>query len=232
MDYSPFDYPPFAVAADAVILTVIDGELAVALVERSEEPWEGGLALPGGFIAADEDADAAVARVISEEIHLESAHLEQLKTYSGVDRDPRMRVISVAFVALLPTPEVSAGNRVSSVSFVPVSTVSDLDLAFDHNVIVADAVERVRSKFEYSTLATTMLPEVFTLEELRRLYEGVWGVELDAPNFRRKVLGTCGFVLPTGETRRGGRGRPAALYQGDSNGDAVLDPPIHREVKQ
>lgn len=222
--YDPSRFPSVAVTVDVVLLTIRSGRLSVLLVERGGFPYRGAWALPGGFVDAEEDTDAAAVRELAEEtsIHGLPGHLEQLRTYSDPDRDPRMRVISVAYVGFIPDlPSPAAGSDAANARW---WAVEDLDsresgeapaLAFDHSRIIADGVERARSKLEYTPLATSFTEEPFTLVELRRIYEAVWGVELHVGNFRRKVLSTPGFVerLEATTPATGSRGRPAALYR-------------------
>jgi 8-oxo-dGTP diphosphatase len=242
--YDPRAYDAIGVTVDVVVLTIRAGGLSVLLVNRTSFPHRGAWALPGGFVAVDEDLDAAAKRELAEETGLKldgtgaGAHLEQLRTYGRPGRDPRMRVISVVYLALvpdLPTPGTlvrpalrgsarSGGSDASDARFWAVDDLAGEGagaLAFDHGSIVADAVERARAKLEYTPLATSFTAEPFTLGELRRIYEAVWGVSLHAPNFRRKVLSTPGFVLPVGERSEpgDGGGRPAELYR---RGDATL----------
>jgi 8-oxo-dGTP diphosphatase len=208
-----------AVTVDVALLTVHQHRFSILLVLRSEPPWRGRWALPGSFVAEDEDLDAAARRTLEQETGIErlpdGVLLEQLRSYGGPRRDPRGRVISVAYVAFaanLPVPR--AGRRVADARFVPVGD-QPLPLAFDHARIVGDAVDRARSKIEYSTLATAFLPEPFSISELRAVYEEVWGLSLDHSNFRRKVLGVEGFLLPAGGARpsRPRGGRPGLLYR-------------------
>jgi 8-oxo-dGTP diphosphatase len=156
--------------------------------------------------------DAARRELVEETGIVSPAHLEQLKTYGDPRRDPRSRVVSVAYIALLPDlPAASAGTDASEARYVPVSEASSLP--FDHDTILADAVERARSKLEYTSLATAFCPPEFTVAQLRRVYETVWGVMLDPRNFHRKVTGSKGFLEATGSTTNVDGGRPAALYR-------------------
>ncbi|GGZ53593.1 NUDIX hydrolase [Streptomyces inusitatus] len=230
--YDPRAFPPFAVTVDLAVLTVRAARLHVLLVRRGEAPHRGAWALPGGFVRPDESAGAAARRELAEETGLSGStvrhlHLEQLRTYSEPDRDPRMRVVSVAYAALLPDlPEPRGGGDAAHARWTPREDAAPL--AFDHERILADAHERVSAKLEYTCLATGFCPAEFTLGELRQVYETVWGVPLDPPNFRRKVLATPGFVEAVeGPPRRtGGRGKPAALYR--AGPASALHPPLLR----
>lgn len=238
--YDPASFPPFAVAADLAIFTIRAWLLAVLLVQRRDHPFRGYWALPGGFVRADESTDQAARRELAEETGVSdfTGHLEQLRTYSDPGRDPRMRVVSVAHVALAPDlPEARAGGDAAAARWWPVEDVGlddasaeGLPLAFDHARILADARDRVRGKLEYTTLAAAFVDEPFTLADLRRVYAAVWGSAPDLGNFRRKVLGTEGFVV---EARRSpaaaagaAGGRPPLLYR---RGYATtLHPPLLR----
>ncbi|MCP9959527.1 NUDIX hydrolase [Streptomyces sudanensis] len=233
--YDPRAFEPFAVTVDLAVFTLRAGRLHVLLVRRGEEPHRGRRALPGGFLLPRESADAAARRELAEETGLSGAtaarlHLEQLRTYSDPDRDPRMRVVSVAYTALGPgLPEPRGGGDAAEARWLPYGAQGPL--AFDHDAILAAAHDRVCAKLEYTCLATAFCPPEFTLGELRQVYEAVWGVPLDRPNFRRKVLATPGFVRPAEGAPRltGGRGKPAALYRA---GDATaLHPPLLRPAR-
>jgi 8-oxo-dGTP diphosphatase len=220
-------YPAFAVAVDLVILTVREGSLQALLIERAEEPFVGQLALPGGFVRPDEDLEDAAMRELEEETGIQVAHLEQLASYGDPDRDPRMRVVSVAYLALAPElPSPTAGTDAAAADWYPVSGLTRRRLAFDHRLILRDGVERARAKLEYTTLATAFCPPEFTISDLREVYEVIWGELLDPRNFSRKVLSTHGFVRATSRTTSGSSGRPARLYR---PGDALqLLPPLRR----
>ncbi|MFD4246334.1 NUDIX domain-containing protein [Streptomyces sp. NPDC058525] len=232
--YDPSAFVPFAVTVDLAVFTVRGGLLHVLLIRRGQQPYEGDWALPGGFVMPRESAESAARRELAEETGLApdlvaALHLEQLRTYSEPDRDPRMRVVSVAFTALvadLPEPAAEGGGDAAHAGWVPVNGVGPL--AFDHAVILADARERVGSKLEYTCLATAFCPPEFTLGELQAVYETVWDTALDRPNFRRKVLATPGFVeaVPGAARLTGGRGKPAALYR--PGPATALHPPLLR----
>jgi 8-oxo-dGTP diphosphatase len=216
----PSEYPPFAVTVDLVVLTVAAGQLRVLLVQRGGEPFRGRWALPGGFVDIDEDLSDAAGRELAEETGLAepAGHLEQLASYGAPGRDPRGRVVTVAYLALLPDlPRPVAGTDAAAARWRPVADVAGGeaagDLAFDHDRILADGVERARSKLEYTPLATAFCPPEFTVAQVRAVYEAMWGVPLDPRTFHRKVTSTPGFVVPTGAMAQRGAGRPARLYQ-------------------
>lgn len=231
--YDPRAFPPFAVTVDIAVLTV-DRALEVLLVERGIEPFAGQLALPGGFVLPDESVEDAAHRELAEETgiapaDLDDVHLEQLGTFGDVDRDPRMRVVSVAHLALSPVkPAPTPGTDAAAARWVPVAEAFDAPLAFDHTAILGAAVERARSKLEYTTLAATLAGSEFTLGELQHVYEALWGSQLERANFRRKVLATPGFVEATTQRRVGeGGGAPATVYR-PGPGTALV-PPMLRE---
>ncbi len=223
--YDPHAFPPFAVTVDVVVLTIHQGRLASLLVKRLEPPQQGAWALPGGFVAEQQDLPEAAWRTLARETGADALppgiHLEQIGTYGRPGRDPRMRVVSVSYVAL--TPHLSLSGALVAGGHARFWPIEDLagddapDLAFDHATILRDGVERTRSKLEYTTVALSFVQEPFTIADLRRVYETVWDAELDPNNFRRSVSETRGFVIPLdGEVRRAheaGRGRPATLYR-------------------
>lgn len=211
--------PLVAVTVDLAVFTVRADRFVVLLVERGIQPDIGALALPGGFLGTTrEDLTVAAARELAEETGLDprQVHLEQLATYGSPDRDPRQRVVTVCYLALVPSPlSPSAGGDARKAGWYPVDEIltNPEVLAFDHGAILADAVERARSKLEYTTIATSFCGPDFTLSELRHIYEIVWGRRLDPRNFQRKVLNVPDFVEPTGERTVRNGGRPAALYR-------------------
>jgi 8-oxo-dGTP diphosphatase len=214
--------PRVAVSVDLVILTVRASELSVLVWQRRAEPHLGRWALPGGFIRLDEDLPATAARVLGERAGLPDApvHLEQLQTYGYPDRDPRQRVVAVAYLGLAPDLPAPIQPRMS---WQPVYHLAEM--AFDHLRILQDGVERARAKLEYTTLGAAFCRDTFTVAELRRVYEIVWGTPLDPRNFHRKVTGADRFLVETGSASSSG-GRPAQLYRrGDTD---VLHPPMLR----
>jgi 8-oxo-dGTP diphosphatase len=215
--------PRIGVSVDLVILTVRGGQLTTLVWRRDGEPYAGLVALPGGFVRLDEDLPGAAARVLTERAGLPEAavHLAQLRTYGYPDRDPTRRAVSVAYLAL--APDLPAPDQ-PQMSWQPVSGLQRM--AFDHERILRDGVERARSKLEYTALAAAFCREEFTVAELRRVYEIVWGTPLDPRNFHRKVTGAERFLVETGSVTSSGGGRPAQLYR---RGRAVLlHPPMLR----
>ncbi|MFC7529668.1 NUDIX domain-containing protein [Actinoplanes sp. GCM10030250] len=215
-----------AVTVDLVLLTIRQGTLQVLLIRRGIPPHQGQWALPGGFVLPDEDLDAAARRELREETGLDphSGHLEQLATYGTPGRDPRGRVVTVAYLALLPDlPAPIAGSDAASAAWRP---CDETGLAFDHDRILADGLERARAKLEYTPLATAFCPPEFTVAELRTVYETVWRTHLDPRNFHRKVTSAENFVTPTGHTALRDRGRPAQLFR--RGPAALLHPPLLR----
>lgn len=245
--YDPAVFPPFAVTVDVALFTIREDALTVLLIERGGEPYLGAWALPGGFVRPDEDLERAAARELAEETGLAEGawHLEQLAAYGAPNRDPRMRVVTVAYWAIcadLPIPR--GGGDAAAAELVPVERIESgaVCLAFDQERIVRDAVERTRSRLEHTTLAAKFCPPEFTIRELRRVYEAVWGTSLDPGNFQRYVRESGAFerrgappsptagreveqveeisymrraspLPPTAEReRRARRGRPASLW--------------------
>ncbi|MFF3853120.1 NUDIX domain-containing protein [Micromonospora sp. NPDC002575] len=237
--YDPRAYPAVAVTVDVVALTVRSDALHLLLVRRGGPPFEGHWALPGGFVQPDEDLAAGARRELAEETglggeRLRRVHLEQLGSYGDPGRDPRMRIVSVAYLAFAPDlPDPAAGSDADDAIWLPVTALSSRQLAFDHDRIIDDGLERARSKLEYTPLATRFLDTEFTITELRAVYETVWGHPLHPGNFHRKVLSVPGFVESTGaSTERGGtRGGPRAkLYRA---GDArLLHPALLRPARE
>ncbi|WP_405063641.1 NUDIX hydrolase [Kribbella sp. NBC_01505] len=225
------DFVPLGLATDLVILTVRDSALQVLLIRRGIAPYRGRWALPGGFVREDEDLETTARRELTEETGLASdrIHLEQVATYGAPARDPRGRVVSVAYLALVPDlPAPVAGTDAESARWVPTTDLlaDPARLAFDHHRILTDAVERARAKLEYSPLAAAFCPPDFTISELRIIYEAVWGTPLDPRNFHRKVTKALGFVEPAGTTTTRDGGRPAQLFH---RGTATtLHPPMTR----
>jgi 8-oxo-dGTP diphosphatase len=218
-DYDPSQFPAFAVTVDVVILTMSEGLLHALLVCRGEAPFEGKWAIPGGFKRPTETLDEAAKRKLVEETGVDAASLlTQFGAYGDPERDPRMNVVTIAYLAVLrDVGAIVAGTDAAAAALIPVSDVLNgkIGLAFDHLQIVRDAVDRVRVDLELTGIATAFVGPTFTLAELRAVYEAVWGTQLDAANFRRSVVAEDGWVIPTGRRARSGStgGKPAELYR-------------------
>ena len=217
--YDASKFPAFAVTVDIVILTMAEGVLHVLLVRRGEEPFEGMWAISGGFKRPDETLDEAARRELSEETGIDvPSLLTQFAAYGDPGRDPRMNVVTVAYLAVLrDVGAIVAGTDAADAALVLVSDIlgERIELAFDHMRIVRDAIERVRVELEVTGIATAFVGTTFTMAELRTVYEAIWGVQLDAANFRRSIVSEDGWVIPTGRTAPPGPGggRPAELYR-------------------
>jgi len=199
------------VTVDIVIFTLRNGSLQVLLVKRGVPPFEGQYAIPGGFIRGDESLEEAALRELHEETGVRNVFLEQLYTFGDPKRDPRGRVITVAYYALIASDKLSlvAGADAADAQWFPASSVPPL--AFDHKSILDYALERLRNKLEYTTVGFQLLPEKFTLGELQAVYEAILGRQLDKRNFRRK-LSLLGILKPLRQWQRTGR-KPAQLFR-------------------
>lgn len=215
MSYT-YQYPRAALTVDCVVFGYDEGELKVLLIQRALDPFKGKWALPGGFVRVDETLDDAARRELEEEAGLKDVFLEQLYTFGAVNRDPRERVVSVAYYALvkLAAHETKAATDAADARWFPVSKVSKL--AFDHADVLATALARLKGKVRYQPIGFELLPPKFTLSHLQHLYEAVLEAELDKRNFRKKVLG-FGLLLPLKETHMAGRHRPAQLFRFDAD---------------
>ena len=200
-----------AIAVDVVLLTIQGGTLKVLLVKRRQPPYRGAWALPGGIVGGEESVDAAALRELQEETNIGTIYLEQLYTFGEPARDPRGRVITVAYYALVNWQrfELKARQRVSEAQWFAVTRLPVL--AFDHRRIVDYALERLRHKINYTTVSFQLLPRSFTLTELQGAYEVILSRRLDKRNFRRKML-QLGILKGTGDFKANGRQRPARLY--------------------
>ena len=218
--YNPSAFVPFAVTVDIVLMTVVERSLKVLLIQRGHPPYEGAWALPGGFVQPDEDLDSAAARELLEETGIghERSRLLQIGSYGDPDRDPRMRVVTVAYGAIVArlSDVPRGGGDAAHAELMPVADVQGdrLPLAFDHRRIVDDAVDRLRADLETTSIAHRFCPPEFTIRELREVYEAIWQTELDSGNFQRKVTQRKGFITPTDRRVPPGDkgGRPATLW--------------------
>lgn len=207
-----YEYPHPAVTTDIVIFTIRHDELKVLLVNRGMPPYQGMWALPGGFVNLQESLEEGARRELEEETGVADVFLEQLYTFGEPDRDPRERVITVAYYALIPTDEIDikAGSDAEGVSWI---SMQDLpELAFDHRAILDMAYERLRAKLDYSTIAFQFMPREFTLSELQHVYEVILREPMDKRNFRKRILG-LDLIEETGKDKRDGAHRPAKLYR-------------------
>ena len=200
-----------AIAVDGVLFTIQGGTLKVLLIRRQKAPYAGAWALPGGMVGQEESVDAAALRELQEKTNIGNIYLEQLYTFGEPARDPRGRVITVAYYALVNWQQfqLKARQRVSQADWFAVKRLPVL--AFDHPRIVDYALERLRSKINYTTISFQLLPRQFTLTELQGSYEVILGRRLDKRNFRRKML-QLGILKGTREFKAHGRQRPARLY--------------------
>jgi 8-oxo-dGTP diphosphatase len=210
-----YAYPRAALTVDCVVFGLDEGELKVLLIQRGLEPFKGRWALPGGFVHVDETLDEAARRELAEEAGVEQVFLEQLYTFGAVDRDPRERVVSVAYYALvrLATHAAKAATDAADARWFPVSQTPKL--AFDHAAILSAALARLKGKVRYQPIGFELLPPKFTLSQLQHLYEAVLETTLDKRNFRKKVL-SFGLLVPLRETQMTGRHRPAQLFRFDA----------------
>lgn len=202
--------PSAAVSTDVVIFTIRDARLAVLLIRRSREPYASSWALPGGWVAPRETLDDCASRMLAEKTGIDDVYLEQLFTFGGPERDPRGRVVSVAYYALVPYDRLRRAERAGQVAWHEVDALPEL--AFDHREMVAMAQRRLSAKLDYSTIALQFMPEKFTLSELQSVYESILGEALDKRNFRKR-LQSLGCLEETDEEFRAGKHRPAKLYR-------------------
>lgn len=206
-----YEWPRPAVTTDCVIFGFDGGDLKILLIERGIEPYKGMWALPGGFLDMNEDAETCARRKLQQETCLENIFMEQLFTFSSVDRDPRYRVISIAYYALvkLSDYEAKAGTDTTSIKWFPLSEIPEL--AFDHKEIVKIAIERLKGKIKYQPIGFELLPERFTIPELHQLYETVLQTTLDRRNFRKKML-SFGLLVDENELASGAPHRAPKIY--------------------
>ena len=228
-NYDPAAYERPSVAVDLILMSVVDGAPAVLLTRRDQHPFAGAWALPGGFVGIGEGLDEAAHRILVEKARMSDAYVEQLYTFGAVDRDPRTRIISVAYFALLPADRFTAALKSAPELALAELTVpwpgetggpvearigdgDPLELAFDHGAMLSLAVRRLRGKLDYSGIAFALLPERFTLRALQDIYEAILDTKLNKPAFRRRMTDK-GWIAPTGERETGTSYRPAELYR-------------------
>ena len=209
-DASKYERP--SVTVDVLMMSLRQRDLQILLIKRRSWPFEGMWAIPGGFVNIDESLEAAAKRELQEETGVQDVYLEQLYTFGDPDRDPRTRVITVVYFALLDSErlQVEAASDASDVGWFSVYSLPPL--AFDHEKIIQYALNRLRGKLDYTTIAFNLLPEQFTLRELQRVYEIILHKRLDKRNFRKRILAT-GILEDTGAKKMEGTHRPARLYR-------------------
>lgn len=209
--YDPADFPPLAVTVDLVLMTVHEERLAVLLQHRSEAPHKGEWALPGGFVRIDESLDAAARRILVDKAGLGDAWLEQLYSFGDPGRDRRMRIVTIAYFALVPAADLTAALEDNDeLTLAPLNALPAL--AFDHAAIVDHAAARLRGKLDYAPIAFALLPPLFTLRALQDVHEAILGTNLNKPAFRRRMLDK-GWIEGSGEREEGGAFRPAELFR-------------------
>ncbi|WP_370679731.1 NUDIX domain-containing protein [Comamonas sp. GB3 AK4-5] len=210
MNQTDGGFPAVLVSVDTVVLTLRDGALQLLLLRRAQPPFQGVWALPGGYVHADEDADAKASalRVLKDKLGITGAYLEQLATFSGPARDPRGWSVAIAYCALLPWEQVP---QCADVQLVPVEALGTLP--FDHRAIVDAALQRVRNKSQYSSLPVHLCGPSFTLPQLQQVYEHLLGEPLNKVSFRRKMDEMALLEAVPGAMQSGGAHRPAQLYR-------------------
>lgn len=209
-----YEYPRPALTVDIVLFGFDEGDLKVLLIQRDLPPFEGKWALPGGFVRVDETLDQAALRELAEETGVKDVFLEQLFTFGKVNRDPRERVVSVAYYALvkLASHTVKAATDARNAAWFPVDETPSL--AFDHAEILEAALKRLKGKLRYEPIGFELLPARFTLSELQHLYEACLEQPIDKRNFRKKILG-MGLLIETNEIQKDVAHRAARLYRFD-----------------
>jgi 8-oxo-dGTP diphosphatase len=212
-----------AVSVNVLIFSIYNDRLQVILTERNLDPFKGDWNIPGAIIYVDESLEEAAKRVLHERIGLNNVYLEQLYTFGDPKRDPRGRVISITYFALVPYGNIEHANSLKDIN-VRLADVRDLpeNLAFDHKEIIDYGFERVKNKLGYSTIAKDLLPETFTLSNLQKVYEVILGDKIDKRNFRKRVA-SLDLLKPTGKAYREGNHRPAALFEFKSRKLIIFD---------
>ncbi|NOT16673.1 MAG: NUDIX hydrolase [Sulfuriferula sp.] len=213
-DMSPYcyEYPHPALTTDIILFTLRHDVLSILLIRRRAQPFQGSWALPGGFVDMDECLEDCALRELAEETGITGVYLEQLYTFGKPNRDPRERVISVAYYALAAYDQLApvAGSDAAEVAWFALDDLPPL--AFDHADVIQLAQQRLRAKLDYSTVAFGLVGETFTLGELQKVYEIIRGEALDKRNFRKHIL-SLGVLAETDATRSNGKSRPAKLYR-------------------
>jgi 8-oxo-dGTP diphosphatase len=209
-----FDYPHPYVTVDPIIFAIEDNQLKVLLVKRGTDPYKGKWSIPGGFVNIDESLEEAAHRELEEETGVKNVYMEQLYTYGKPKRDPRYRIISVAFFALIDHTKLnmtqpSKGNEIIKSEWFPINKLPET--AFDHKEMIGYAHQRLKYKLEYTSVGLELLPDLFSLTDLQNIYEVILGEKLDKRNFRKKIF-SLGILKATNQFRMGSH-RPARLYK-------------------
>jgi ADP-ribose pyrophosphatase YjhB (NUDIX family) len=209
-NYTAYEQP--GITIDLIIFTVNESKLKVLLVKRAVEPFADFWSIPGGFLQKGESLEDAALRVLEEKTGVKDVYLEQLYTFGKPDRDPRARIITVTYFALIPWKTLSqpGSKKIAGVAWYPVGAAPEL--AFDHREILDFAVNRLRAKAGYSSIIYGLLPESFRLSDLQKMYEIIMNQKFDKRNFRKRMLAS-GLLEETGQKDRSGAHRPAMLYQ-------------------
>ncbi|MEI6731078.1 MAG: NUDIX domain-containing protein [archaeon] len=215
------DYPQPSVTLDMAIFTIQEGELKVLLIKRNHPPFKDTWAIPGGFVKMDESLENGAKRELQEETGVKAVYLEQLYTFGEPNRDPRGRVITVAYMALINSENITlkAATDASEAEWFPVAKIPKL--AFDHKDILAYALKRLRWKFEYTAVAFSLLPEKFTMSQLQRLYEIVFAKQFDKRNFSKKILSLD--ILNEEEVKKDVSHRPPQLYSLKAKPNEIIE---------
>lgn len=212
--YNENNYKRLSVAVDLLVFTIEDDRLKIVLIERDEYPYKNMLSLPGVFVRQEEPLDEAAKRGIAEETGIQNIYFEQLYTWGEVERDPRMRIISVSYLSLVQSEKIqlAAGKRSVSVALYDVEEIfsGKAALAFDHKKMIEYGRERIKNKVEYTNIAFEFLPEEFTLPELQKVYEILLGKTLYKAGFRRKILP---ILEETERMTSGDAHRPSKYYR-------------------
>ena len=201
-----------SVTTDVVIFTIEDGQLKVLLIRRTNEPFKNQWALPGGFLLEGEDPEKAALRVLQDKAGIKNVYVEQLFTFAGSGRDPRGKVISVSYFALVPKEKIKIieSDKVQTPTFRSIKKLPDI--AFDHNRIITYALKRLQFKLEYTNVVYSLLPRYLTFNQLQNAYEIISGRRMDKRNFRKKFM-LLNLIKPTKKVLKGERQRPAKLYE-------------------
>ena len=211
-----YEYPRVLLAVDSVVFAYNNDKLKILLIKRGIEPFKGEWALPGGFLHVDETLEEAVKRELKEETNIDELYLEELQTFSSLERDPRDRVVSVAYYALVKMEnyKIKADTDASDVNWFMFEDIPKL--YFDHKLIIEKAIKRLRNKIEYKPIGFELLPEFFTITQIQNLYEVIFDKKLDKRNFRKKLLKTE-LLIKTNKLDTEGVKRPAKLYKFNKN---------------